>query len=91
MRGAQRLFEPALLGGPTRREPGERDVSSARQDPASLGCPVVRFDVWLRDPIAGFLVRGDGRSRWFVGWVSLMAAVDWAREGSAEAQPSVPG
>jgi hypothetical protein len=85
------LFEQAVISGPARGEVAERDLYSARQDRAGMRCPVVRLDVWLRDPIAGFLVRGDGRSCWFVGWVSLMAAVDWARAGSAEAERGAPG
>jgi hypothetical protein len=88
---AQRLFEQRVISSPARGEVAERDFGSARHDRAGLRCPVVRLDIWLHDPIAGLLVRGDGRSRWFVGWVSLMAAVDWAREGSAEAEHGVPG
>ena len=53
-------------------------------DGGELGSPVVRLDIWLHDPISGSLVRGDGRTRRFVGWVSLMAAVDWARNGEAD-------
>jgi hypothetical protein len=85
------LSEQALISSPARGQVAERDRYPARQDRASLRSPVVRLDIWLHDPIAGFLVRGDGRSRSFVGWVSLMAAVDWAREESAEAEHGVPG
>ena len=53
------------------------------EDGEGVGAPVVRLDVWSRDPISGLLVCGDGQSRRFVGWVSLMAAVDWARDGAA--------
>jgi hypothetical protein len=89
--GAQRLFDQPVTSSPARREVAERDLYSGRQDCASLRSPVVRLDIWLRDPIAGFLVRDDGRSRWFVGWVSLMAAVDWAREEAVEAEHGVSG
>jgi hypothetical protein len=68
-----------------------RRMAELGSDRVDRPCPVpssavVRLEVWLADPISGSLVRSDGCSREFIGWVGLMAAVEWARDGSAGAE-----
>jgi hypothetical protein len=47
---------------------------------ASVRSPLVHFEVWRSDPIAGVLVLGDDCSRPFVGWLGLMSALEQGRE-----------
>jgi hypothetical protein len=57
-----------------------RDADCTGSDAAPARPPLVQFEVWRSDPIAGVLVLGDGCSRPFVGWLGLMSALEQGRE-----------